>query len=190
MLARAGADVLMIGRKAFVETVNRRGLLLDTVTFKEVVHVRASTEMNAVQGAEIVLFCVKTTDTVATAKILAPFLSPDTALLCRHALVFELAPRTLHPGLRVVAVAGDAFDGGFQQGDDPLFAAGVGGWTCHPDGLGLLGFHQEHQVERGRGFAGGGLHQQLIADELDFVVEGRVGGGGLGCGGIGVFATS
>lgn len=82
MLARAGADVLMIGRKAFVETVNRRGLLLDTVTFKEVVHVRASTEMNAVQGADIVLFCVKTTDTVATAKILAPFLSPDMTLLC------------------------------------------------------------------------------------------------------------
>jgi hypothetical protein len=84
----------------------------------------------------------------------------------------------------VVAVAGDAFDGGFQQGDDPLFAAGVGGRTGHPDGLGLLGFHQEHQIERWRGFAGGGLHQQLIADELDFVVEGRVRLIGLGGGGF------
>jgi len=34
MLARAGAPVVLIGRPAFVEAVNREGLILDTTQFK------------------------------------------------------------------------------------------------------------------------------------------------------------
>src|ERR1700693_1866673 len=61
LLARAGAPVTMIGRPAFVEAVNRNGLFLDTLRFQESVRVRASTEISAAAGAEIILFCVKTT---------------------------------------------------------------------------------------------------------------------------------
>src|SRR5215475_6038363 len=74
MLARAGAPVVLIGRQAFVDAVKRDGLLLDTVQFKELVKVEASTELAAARDAEIVLFCVKTTDTAATARELAPLL--------------------------------------------------------------------------------------------------------------------
>ena len=83
MLARAGAPVVMIGRAAFVEAVNQNGLLLDTLHFKESVRVEASAELDVARGAEVVLFCVKTTDTAETARALAPLsrLLPLTARL-------------------------------------------------------------------------------------------------------------
>jgi 2-dehydropantoate 2-reductase len=71
MLARAGAPVVFIGRPAFVDAVKRDGLLLDTTQFKEHVKVEASSDMARARDGEIVLFCVKTTDTAATAKVLA-----------------------------------------------------------------------------------------------------------------------
>src|SRR5580704_14059708 len=81
ILARAGAPVMMIGRAAFVEAVKKNGLFLDTVQFKESVRVEASTELKDVRGAEIVLFCVKTTDTAATASALAPLVAPGTLVV-------------------------------------------------------------------------------------------------------------
>lgn len=75
MLARAGAPVVMIGRPAFVEAVKKDGLLLDALHFKESVRVEAATEIETARGADVVLFCVKTTDTAATARALAPLLA-------------------------------------------------------------------------------------------------------------------
>ena len=77
LLADAGAPVVMIGRKAFVEAVSHSGLFLDTLQFQKSVRVEASTELSAVREAELVLFCVKTTDNAATARELAPFLPPS-----------------------------------------------------------------------------------------------------------------
>ncbi len=81
LLARAGAPVVMIGRPAFVEAVRKNGLFLDTLHFRESVRVEASTELSAVRGAEIVLFCVKTTDNTATARALAPLLAAGALVL-------------------------------------------------------------------------------------------------------------
>jgi 2-dehydropantoate 2-reductase len=81
MLARAGAPVFMIGRPAFVEAVEKNGLFLDTLQFKESVRVKASSELSSVRGAELVLFCVKTTDNAATASALAPLLAPGVLVL-------------------------------------------------------------------------------------------------------------
>jgi 2-dehydropantoate 2-reductase len=78
MLARAGAPVVLIGRPAFVEAVKQKGLTLDTVSFNETVQVEASSELEAVRGADVVLFCVKTTDTAETSRALVPLLSPHT----------------------------------------------------------------------------------------------------------------
>ena len=83
MLARAGAPVVFIGRPAFVDAVKRNGLHLDSVQFKEAVKVEASSDLAAARDAEIVLFCVKTTDTAATARALAP-------LLAKNALVVSM----------------------------------------------------------------------------------------------------
>ena len=81
LLARAGAPVVMIGRAVFVEAVKKSGLFLDTLQFQESVRVEASTELSAVRGAEIVLFCVKTTDNGATARALAPLIAPGALVL-------------------------------------------------------------------------------------------------------------
>lgn len=81
MLARAGAPVVMVGRAPFVEAVRTHGLLLDTLQFKETVRVEASTELAAARGADVVLFCVKTTDTESAARSLAPLLSPSATVV-------------------------------------------------------------------------------------------------------------
>ncbi|HUL15598.1 MAG TPA: 2-dehydropantoate 2-reductase [Terriglobales bacterium] len=81
MLARAGAPVIFIGRRAFVEAVKKDGLFLDTTQFQERVRAEASSDLSAVRGAEIVLFCVKTTDTAETAGALAPLLARDAMVV-------------------------------------------------------------------------------------------------------------
>jgi 2-dehydropantoate 2-reductase len=81
LLARAGASVVMIGREPFVEAVKTSGILLDTLTFREFVPIEASADLGAARGADIILFCVKTTDTAATARALAPFLAPKAIVL-------------------------------------------------------------------------------------------------------------
>ena len=81
MLADAGASVVLIGRQVLVETVRRDGLLLDTLQGKKNVRVEASTDLSATRDADLVLFCVKTTDNAATAQALAAFLAPHTIVL-------------------------------------------------------------------------------------------------------------
>jgi len=75
MLARAGAPVVMVGRRAFVDAVKSASLKLDTLRFNETVGVEASTDIEAARGADIALFCVKTTDTAETSSSLAPLLA-------------------------------------------------------------------------------------------------------------------
>lgn len=74
MLARAGVPVVLIGRSAHVEAIRRDKLFMDTVTFQERVAVEASTDPAAVAGADIVLFCVKGTDSEEASRAIAPHL--------------------------------------------------------------------------------------------------------------------
>jgi 2-dehydropantoate 2-reductase len=81
MLARAGAPVIFIGRPAFVDAVKQSGLFIDAVQFQERVKVEASADLAASRGAEMVLFCIKTTDTRETAQALANVLSKDSVII-------------------------------------------------------------------------------------------------------------
>src|SRR3984885_4062908 len=81
MLARAGHDVVLIGRPQHVEAIERQGLRLEAQTFDERIRVSASTEASAVEGAELVLFCVKSTDTESGAAAIRPHLAPDALVL-------------------------------------------------------------------------------------------------------------
>lgn len=81
MLARAGHPVVLIGRKPHVEAVRRAGLFMDTQTFKAHVPLQASTEASALEGAALVLCCVKSTDTEAAAADMKPHLAPETLVL-------------------------------------------------------------------------------------------------------------
>jgi 2-dehydropantoate 2-reductase len=81
MLARAGAPAVMIGRPAFVDAVKQNGLALETLNFNETVRVEAASRLEAARGADIVLFCVKTTDTAETSRALVPLLSRDAIVV-------------------------------------------------------------------------------------------------------------
>jgi 2-dehydropantoate 2-reductase len=76
MLARAGHAVTLVGRAPHVQAMQRDGLWLDTTRFQARVAVQASTEAAAVQGAQLVLVCVKSGDTEAAGAALAPHLAP------------------------------------------------------------------------------------------------------------------
>ena len=65
MLARAGHAVTLIGRPQHVQAVQRSGLRLETKAFDEHLAMQASTEPEAMRGAQLVLFSVKSTDTEA-----------------------------------------------------------------------------------------------------------------------------
>jgi 2-dehydropantoate 2-reductase len=81
MLARAGHEVALVGRPQHVEAVRRSGLRIQTNVFDECVPVQASTDADAVRGAELILFAVKSPDTEAAGKALAPYLERDAAML-------------------------------------------------------------------------------------------------------------
>src|SRR5581483_10766442 len=81
MLARAGAPVTLIGRQAHVDVWRRDGLLLDSAAFHARIPVTASTELAAARDAELVLFCVKSLDTDATARELAGHLRGNAIVI-------------------------------------------------------------------------------------------------------------
>ncbi len=82
MLARAGHTVTLIARPEHVQAVQRDGLRLQTLTFDERVQLAASTDPAAVQGASLVLFCVKSADTESAGMSLRAHLAPDALVLC------------------------------------------------------------------------------------------------------------
>ncbi len=81
MLGRAGHKVTLIGRPQHVQAVQRSGLRLQSEAFDEQVAVQASTQPDAVRGAQVVLFSVKSTDTEAAGTALAPHVERNTAIL-------------------------------------------------------------------------------------------------------------
>ncbi len=82
MLARAGHEVVLIARPPHVDAIVRDGLRMQTTSFDERVALAASGEPNAAQGAQLVLFCVKSLDTETAGALLRPHLAPDALLLC------------------------------------------------------------------------------------------------------------
>lgn len=81
LLARAGHDVTLIGRPAHVQAIQARGLRLQTAAQDEHVAMGASTDAGAVAGADVVLLCVKSTDTEAAARQIQPHLAPGALVL-------------------------------------------------------------------------------------------------------------
>ena len=82
MFARAGAPIVLIGRRHFADAVNSNGLVLDKSEGQERIRVAATTEMSAIRDCSLILFSVKANDTDETAKQIAPFLQPDATVVC------------------------------------------------------------------------------------------------------------
>jgi len=109
MLSRAGHQVILIGRTPHVEAIHQHGLLMDTTRFRAHVPVRASTEASDIQGASLVLCCVKSSDTENAAAMMAPFVEPNAILLSLQNGVDNAGRlharllRTVHPAVVYVA---------------------------------------------------------------------------------------
>jgi len=81
MLARAGHAVVLVGRPAHVDAIRRDGLRLEMAGRTETIAVDASSEVGAARGADLVLVSVKSTDTDAVARELAPLLGRDAVVV-------------------------------------------------------------------------------------------------------------
>jgi 2-dehydropantoate 2-reductase len=81
LLARAGNLVALVGRAQHVEAMKKDGLRVETRAFDERIAVAASESPEAVRGAELVLFCVKSGDTEPAGVSIKPHLGESTALL-------------------------------------------------------------------------------------------------------------
>jgi 2-dehydropantoate 2-reductase len=109
-LARAGADVVLVARPAHVEAIGRDGLLVTSAGATEAVAVKASTDVAALKGCDIVLVCVKTVDTDAVGDTLAAHLDRDTLVVSLQNGVDNAwrlharAPQPIVPGVVYVSV--------------------------------------------------------------------------------------
>ena len=81
MLGRAGHEVTLIGRQAHVDAVRNGGLRIETKAFDMRVPVLASTRADGVRGAQLVLFCVKSSDTESAGRDMAPHLDAAALVL-------------------------------------------------------------------------------------------------------------
>jgi len=110
MLCRAGHQVMLIGRTQHVEAIRRHGLLMDTTGFRAHIPVQASVEVGDIQGASLILCCIKSNDTENAAAMMAPFVGPDAIVLSLQNGVENAKRlqakllRTVYPAVVYVAV--------------------------------------------------------------------------------------
>lgn len=82
-LARAGHDVTLIARASHVAAIAQRGgLLVDSSEFSGLVPLKAVSDPSGVQGADMILFSVKSPDTQDAGQAMLPYLAPDAAVIC------------------------------------------------------------------------------------------------------------
>lgn len=111
MLARAGEAVTLIGRPALVQAVTAQGLRLEMGGRVEVLHPEATTDPAAVAGAGLVLVCVKSGDTEAAGRAMAPHLAPEALVLSLQngignaEALARVTGQSAHPAVVYVAAA-------------------------------------------------------------------------------------
>lgn len=80
MMGLAGHAVTLIARPHHVEAIRRDGLLIERADGPHRVQLAATEDPAAVANADLVLFCVKSTDTEAAGETLKPHLRSATAI--------------------------------------------------------------------------------------------------------------
>ena len=81
MLARAGKDVTLIARPMHVEAIHKKGLYMECTNFQEYVPIKATVDQSEVKDADIILLCVKSTDTQKTIEGIQTYLKKDVVIL-------------------------------------------------------------------------------------------------------------
>jgi len=81
LLAQAGHQITLIARPHHAEAIARQGLILERQGRSTPIKLQASADPAALQGAALILFCVKSTDTQSAGAAMAPYIGPATRLL-------------------------------------------------------------------------------------------------------------
>jgi len=81
MLARGGHEITLIGRESHVNAIQQHGLHLETIWFDEFVPVLASSDVRAAEGAELILFSVKSNDTEKAAGQIKPYIANNVLIV-------------------------------------------------------------------------------------------------------------
>lgn len=81
LLARSGADVTLIARENHAAAINKNGLYMDCLNFKEHVKIKASLSKESLKQADLILCCVKSPDTDQAIKEIKPHLKSDAIIL-------------------------------------------------------------------------------------------------------------
>ncbi len=105
LLARAGHRVTLVARPAHVEAIARDGLRVQMQGQEIRVALHATTDIDAVRDADVVLVCVKSRDTDALARQLAPLLASDALVLSLQNGVDNPATLAAHIRQPVIPVA-------------------------------------------------------------------------------------
>ena len=82
MLARAGHAVTLIARPAHMQAIVASGLRMQGQGFDEWVPVAATADLTVLAQADLVLLCVKSADTEAAGRLMAPHLPLQALVLC------------------------------------------------------------------------------------------------------------
>ncbi len=141
MLARAGHAVTLIGRPAHVQAIQRDGLQLDMAQQRHHVTIEASGDPASMRGADLVLCCVKSGDTEAAARQMAPYVTPSTLVMSLQngvdnaATLARLLPCRVIAAVVYVAVAlgGPGVVRHFGRGDLAIGAMPGGTQTSVPE---------------------------------------------------------
>lgn len=81
--ARAGHDVTLIARDNHAQAIAQRGgLLLDSSEFSGVIPLKAVSDPSGVRDADVILFCVKSSDTQDAGAAMRPYLAPHASVIC------------------------------------------------------------------------------------------------------------
>ena len=98
MLARAGHRVTLIGREAHMQAIATDGLHLDLADSPSVENIalQTSTNVAVVSDADLILFCVKSTDSLTSAQSMAPHLQPHAVIISLQNGVENIALITQH----------------------------------------------------------------------------------------------
>ncbi|OSQ40849.1 ketopantoate reductase family protein [Thalassospira mesophila] len=145
-LAQHGYDVVLIGRPQHVRAINKNGLHFESGGTSTMIALAASIDPAAVAGADIVLFCVKSTDTASAGAAIAPHLGAHTVVMSLQNGVDNaerlgaIIGRSVVPTVVYVGagMAGDGHVAHFGRGDlviGPNDASDMIAQTLRPAGI-------------------------------------------------------
>jgi 2-dehydropantoate 2-reductase len=81
MLARSGKDVLLIARDNHVNAIKKNGLFMECQSFQEHIAIDASSTLEGVADADLILVCVKSPDTNGAIQEIKDLINPDALIL-------------------------------------------------------------------------------------------------------------